>query len=289
MLDSKAVWSNTTTLPWQVLHSYRQFREVYLMDDKITVISQARMTSTRLPGKVLKEILGKPLLSYHIECLRASKRVGEVVIATTTNNEDDPIAALASKEGLRCYRGREDDVLDRYYHAAKECGAAHIMRVLADCPLIDPSVLDWMIETFFARGLDYIYTGSSFAEGTDAEMFTFEALEEAYREAQLKSEREHVSQYFRNNPNRFKIAIMENPTDDSRYRFTVDEPEDFDVVKAIIEGLYPNDGEIVRIQEIKTFLDEHPGIFQLNSHIVRNEGLEKSLKEDSIMEAGELD
>lgn len=251
--------------------------------DNVTVITQARMTSTRLPGKVLMQVLGKPLLSYHVERLRASKRIGQIVIATTSNHEDDPVAAFADKEGLACYRGSEHDVLDRYYHAARKFRAARIMRVLADCPLIDPPQLDWMIETFLSEGIDHIYTGSTFAEGTDAEMFTFPALEKAYNEAELSSEREHVSQYLRNNPDQFKVVEMDNVTDDSKYRFTVDEPEDFRVVASIIQALYPAGDEIPSLQRIKTYLDKHSDVYQLNAHVVRNEGLQKSLIEDSLM------
>jgi len=190
---------------------------------------------------------------------------------------------LASKEALKSFRGLEDDVLDRYYHTTIECKAEHIMRLTADCPLIDPSQLDRMIETFFVKEADYIYPSSRFAEGTDAEVFTFQALEEAHKNARLRSEREHVTRYFHNNPDLFRIVTLENQTDDSKYRFTVDEKEDFDVVKTIIESLYGGKDRVFGIREIKEFLDEHPQILQLNSHVVRNEGLVKSLKADPII------
>lgn len=251
------------------------------MGPKITAIIQARMTSTRLPGKVLMEVMGRPLLSYQIERLRFSKAIDEVVIATTTNKEDERIVALADSEGLKHYCGSEHDVLERYYCAAIACQAENIMRLTADCPLIDPSLLDGMIEVFVAEKADYIFPSSRFAEGTDSEMFTFSALSKAHYNAKLRSEREHVSRYFHNNPELFRIVKLENKTDDSKYRFTVDEKEDFAVVKMIIESLYDVSKSVFGIDKIKQFLDKHPDIININSHIVRNEGLLKSLQDDT--------
>jgi len=254
-----------------------------MMESKITAIIQARMTSTRLPGKVLMEVMGRPLLSYQIERLRFSNRIDKIVVATTENTEDEKIVALANLEGLKSFCGSEDDVLDRYYHAATGSKAQNIMRLTADCPLIDPSLLDRMIEAFFVKEADYIYPSSKFAEGTDSEVFTFGALEKAYKSARLRSEREHLTRYFHNNPQLFKIVKLENETDDSKYRFTVDEKEDFSVVNRIIESLYGGKDNVFGVQEIKQFLDEHPEIIKMNSHVVRNEGLLKSLKDDTIL------
>ena len=247
---------------------------------KATAIIQARMTSTRLPGKVLMEVLGRPLLSYQIERLRFCKRIRDIIIATTTNKEDDPVAELAHKEGLKTFRGSEDDVLDRYYQAAKQYEAGYIMRLTADCPLIDPAHLDKMIKTFFLKNADYIFPSPTHAEGIDAEVFAFRALEIAHNYSKLGSEREHVTQYFHNNPEMFRIVRLENKSDDSKYRFTVDEKEDFQVVKSIIEELYNTKDSPFGVEEIKTFLDNHPDMFNLNSHITRNEGLIKSLEKD---------
>jgi spore coat polysaccharide biosynthesis protein SpsF len=241
------------------------------------------MTSTRLPGKVLMRVKGRPLLSYQIERLRGARRIDELVIATTTNKDDDPIAALAAEEGLTVFRGSEHDVLDRYYQAAVACGAQHVMRLLADCPLADPVGLDRMIGIFCDQALDYLYTGESFAEGTDAEIFTFAALAESWRNARLRSEREHVSQYIRKHADRFSILVLQNETDDSKYRFSVDEPEDFEVVKAVLEHLYDSRRGLFGVDEIKTFLDGHPEILRLNAHVIRNEGLAKSLAQDAVV------
>lgn len=251
------------------------------MEPKITAIVQARMTSTRLPGKVLMEVMGRPLLSYQIERIRFSKRIDNIIIATTINKEDNPIVELAQKEGLDCYRGSEDDVLDRYYQAAKKYNAAHIMRLTADCPLIDPDICDRIVKVYFNSGADYVHTGESFAEGFDCGIISFQTLSAAWHEAKLNSEREHVTLYIRNHPEKFYNITVENETDDSNYRITVDEQEDFFVVKAILENLYQEMKNYFTVREIKSFLDNHPEIYKLNADIIRNEGLLKSLLEDN--------
>ena len=251
------------------------------MEPKVTAIIQARMTSTRLPDKVLMEVMGRPLLSYEIERLRFSKRIDNIIIATTTNKEDDPIVELAQKEGLNFYRGSEDDVLDRYYQAAKKYNVAHIMRLTADCPLIDPDICDSIADAYFKSGVDYIRTGESFAEGLDCEVIGFRALTQAWLEDGLKAEREHVTLYIRNYPELFKTMVQENETDDSRYRMTVDEEEDFLVVKPILENLYKGNDSYFTVREIKSYLDAHPEVYRLNSHVMRNEGLLKSLQAES--------
>ena len=226
------------------------------------------------------EVMGRPLLSYQIKQLRFSKKIDEIIIATTTNKEDNPVAKLAYKEGLKVYRGSEHDVLDRYYQAAKEYNAEHIIRLTADCPLIDPSICDQITEYYFNSKLDYVYTGESFAEGLDCEIFSFRVLQKAWKNAQQKSEREHVTLYFRNHPELFQCKQLDYETDDSKYRITVDQEEDYLVVKAVIENLYGVNDEYFKIKEIKSFLDTHPEIYQLNAHVIRNQGLLESLRED---------
>ena len=250
------------------------------MKSKVTAIIQARMTSTRLPGKVLMEVMGRPLLSYLIERVRFSKMIDKIIIATTVNKEDDPIVELCQKEDIIFYRGSEDDVLDRYYQAAKKYNATHIMRLTADCPLIDPRVCDFVAEKYISVDVDYVHTGQSFCEGIGCEVFNFDVLEKMWKNARLKSEREHVTLYARNHWDELNCITLENETDDSNYRVTVDEKKDFLVVKALFENLYVKNEEPCSISEIKNFLDVHPEIFSLNAGIVRNEGLLKSLIED---------
>lgn len=252
------------------------------MEHKATAIIQARMTSTRLPGKVLMEVMGRPLLSYQIERLRLSKRINEIIIATTTNKEDDPIVELSQKETLKVYRGSENNVLDRYYQTAKKYKIEHILRITADCPLIDPNICDHIIKVYFNSGADYVHTGESFAEGFDCGIISFQTLSAAWHEAKLNSEREHVTLYIRNHPEKFNNIAFENETDDRDYRITVDEQKDFIVVKAILESLYKETKIFLSAREIKSFIDNNPDIYNLNVDIIRNEGLSKSLLEDNI-------
>lgn len=246
----------------------------------LAAIIQARMTSTRLPGKVLLEVMGRPLLSYMIERLRATHLLENIIIATTDNSEDDPIALFAKKEKIPFYRGSENDVLDRYYRAAKKFNINHIMRLTSDCPLIDPFLCDQFLQVYFESDADLVHTGPSYCEGLDCEVFPFSALETAWQAATMDSEREHVTLYLHNHPELFNRLTLINETDDSNYRFTIDQKEDFLVVKAIFEALYRDGSEPFATHEIKKFLNDHPEIARINHHIVRNEGLAKSLQED---------
>jgi spore coat polysaccharide biosynthesis protein SpsF len=224
--------------------------------------------------------MGRPLLSYQIERLRFSKMIDKIIIATTVNEEDAPIVELAQKEGLNFYRGSEDDVLDRYYQTARKYNITHIMRLTADCPLIQTDICDRIVSLYFESGVDYIHTGETYAEGLDCEVLSFDALSHAWREAKLKSEREHVSLYICNHPETFRLMIDENETDDNKYRLSVDEKEDYLVVKAIIENLYEGSDNYFTIAKIKAFLNTNPEVYRLNSYISRNEGLLKSLQDD---------
>jgi spore coat polysaccharide biosynthesis protein SpsF len=247
---------------------------------KVTAIIQARMTSTRLPGKVMMKVLNKPLIEYQIDRLRNCKKISEIIVATTTNKEDDRIIEFANRNEIRTFRGSEQDVLDRYYQCAKKVKAKHVMRLTGDCPLIDPLICDKLTFEYERSGADYIQTGPTFAEGVDCEIFSFSALIEAWENASLKSEREHCTLYLRNNPEKFMKITLNNSTDDSRYRFTVDRREDFLVVKAIIEYFMAKRNIDFGTNDIKNFLDTHAEIFKINSDVIRNEGLIISLKED---------
>lgn len=251
------------------------------MNTIVTTIIQARMASTRLPGKVMKEVLGRPLLGYLIERLQCCRRVQNIILATTMNPEDDPVAKLAKGFGLQVFRGSENNVLDRFYQAATMFGAEHIMRITADCPLIDPDLLDTLIEYYFASEFDYVSNCAhpTLPDGLDAEIFTFKALEDAYKNAVRPSCLEHVTPYIRNYPERFKIGSWSFSMNLSHLRWTVDEPEDFQFVCQVIEKLYPAN-KYFRTNDILSLLNQEPGLIQINTHIARNEGFLKSLAED---------
>jgi spore coat polysaccharide biosynthesis protein SpsF len=248
--------------------------------NKAIAIIQARVNSNRCPGKVMREVLGKPLIGHMVDRLRFSKHLADIIVATSTDHSNDDMCEYLKRIQVKVYRGCEDDVLERFYFAATEVNAKNIVRLTADCPLIDPTVLDHYIESFFLKNLDYIHPSSSFAEGLDTEVFTYMALEEAYQKAKLESEREHVTQYFFNNPSRFTKIALKNTRDDSNYRITVDEEVDFIVVKKIFESLYKGEKHLFGFDEIKYYLDTHKEVYELNRQIVRNEGLLISLNKN---------
>lgn len=239
------------------------------------------MTSTRLPGKVLKTVLGRPLFAYMIERLRFSGKLDTIVVATTTNDEDEPIVSFAKQNNLTVYRGSEHDVLSRYYGAAEAHGIRDVVRVTSDCPLIDPEIVDMAIQQYEKSGCDYLHLGTTFAEGLDTEVFSFSKLKMAHDNARLNAEREHVSLYFHNNPKIINKQVIENVRDDSRYRITVDERADYEVVKSIFEALYTPEKPLFHFDDIKAFLDENMHVFKMNSNIIRNEGLLISLNQEA--------
>ena len=250
------------------------------------------MGSTRLPGKVMMPIRGKPLLYYIINQIKHCKLIDNIVIATTTSEQDKQLVKYVESIGINVYRGNEEDVLDRYYHCAKHYNADKIVRVTSDCPLIDPEIVDECILEFEKNDLDYlsnvnkkigeewVYHPSGYPLGFAAEIFTFSALEKTWKLSRKSSEREHVSQYILNNPHLFKIGNIENHENFSHIRLTVDHQVDFDLIKTIVEH-FPEDS-IFKMKNVIDFLNQNPKLIQLNSHILFNEGYLKSLEQDKI-------
>ena len=197
------------------------------------------MGSSRLPGKVLMDSgHGKPLLYYVVNQLQHCEKVKNLVIATTTNQEDDEIEKFANNNSVSIFRGSEKDVLDRYFQCAKKYSFSTIVRITADCPLIDPQIVDKVIEKFFSGNYDYATNTliRTFPIGTDVEVFSFGALNKAWENAQLPSEREHVTTYLRNKEN-FKIINIENDKNISNLRLTVDRIEDFELIRQILNNI----------------------------------------------------
>jgi spore coat polysaccharide biosynthesis protein SpsF len=252
----------------------------------IIVIIQARMGSLRLPNKVMKKVLGKPLINYLLERVSAAEKVDQIILATTTKTEDDYLAKHVASLGYDVFRGSEDDVLSRYYHAFNKFKNKleklnAIVRITGDCPLIDSYLIDEVIKEYQAKGMDYVALSPDFSEGLDVEIFSEDLLLQAFNEANLPSEREHVSLFFHNNKSLFNMSRIQNSSDDSSYRITVDEEQDFVVVKSIIEYFSNNNLEM-NTQNIKNYLDTNPNVYNVNSHIIRNEGLQKSLEKEQI-------
>ncbi|MEA9413133.1 glycosyltransferase family protein [Flavobacterium sp. PL02] len=252
------------------------------MEIKTVLITQARTGSTRLPGKVLKEIGGKSLLQIHLERLKECSKVSEIIVATTSNNEDSIIYEKAIAWGVSASKGSESDVLDRFYQAVKDEKADWIVRVTSDCPLIDPNLVDEVISFVQENDKDY---GSNvlienFPDGQDIEVFKFSALKKAWKEAKLLSDREHVTTYIRNNSDYkggslFSAINYQCYTDFSNIRMTVDEKSDFDLIEIIVSKLGTSKSWI----EYVNFIIEND-LIKMNDQIIRNEGLLKSLKKD---------
>lgn len=253
------------------------------MSGAVVAIIQARMSSTRLPGKVLMPVMGRPLLSYLLERAKRIRGLDNIVVATTTAAVDDPIVGVAEAAGVDVARGSESDVLDRYYRAAVAAEAAHVMRLTADCPLLDPLVCEQVLARYSSERADYCHTSPRFAEGLDCEVFSMELLRQAWQRACLKSEREHVTLYLHNHRADYHMIQLDQDRDDSAYRITVDEPADFEVVSAVLTALYPVFGANLDLQAVLTFLAEHPDIHARNARIERNAGLRKSLEADAVV------
>jgi len=241
------------------------------------------MSSSRLAGKVLKPIIGKPMLARQIERIRRARRIDRIMVATSTDLSDDALQEVCTAEGILCFRGSLSDVLDRFYRAAESSTPApgHIVRLTGDCPLADPGVIDDLI-AFYADG-SYDYASNAleptFPDGLDAEVFSMKALRCAWERAVLPSQREHVTPYLYTPENGFRVGSYKNDTDYSALRWTVDEPQDFEFVKAVYEHLYPANPRF-GMQDILHLLARTPELLDLNRHFMRNEGMLKSLKRD---------
>jgi len=246
-------------------------------------IIQARISSTRLPGKVLKKIEGKTVLEHVINRTKAAKNISDVVVATTVKKEDIKIVQLCANLGISVFRGSENDVLDRYYQAARLFKAEHIVRITSDCPLIDPMVIDQVIELYFRKKADYASNTmiETYPDGLDTEVFSFKTLKMAWENAKLSSEREHVTPYIRKNPNILKLVNLKCNIDLKNKRWTIDESKDFEFIKTIYKNLYHKNA-LFGMKAILNFLKKYPEIEEINKNIIRNEGYLKSLKEDKI-------
>lgn len=227
------------------------------------------MGSTRLPGKVLKVAAGTPLLKYQIDRVKKSALLDKIVVATSTLHQDDVIETFCTRNGIEFFRGSENDVLDRYYQCAIKFNPDIIVRLTADCPLSDPVVIDDVIKLFMDTNADYAANTvppekSKYPDGCDVEVFSMEALARAHKEAMDAHDREHVTFYFWKYNNGFRTAQLDNEMDYSKYRFTVDYPEDLEVVEFIIKELKKKNS-FGYMKEIIDIIESNPGIKAKNS------------------------
>ncbi len=247
----------------------------------VVAIIQARMSSTRLPGKVLMDIEGKPMLWHVVNRLKKSQLIDKIVIATTVSKRDLLVLRFAEENGIDCFAGSEEDVLDRYYQAAREFKADPIVRITGDCPLIDPLIVDQVVEEFLKlKDYDLVGTNDTFPDGLDTVVYSFWALEKAWREAKLPSEREHVGPYITKHPELFKTKSLSYRINLSHLRWTVDEEEDLTLVREIFKRLF-HEGEMFYTEDILSLLEQEPHLLEINSRIIRNEGYLKSLAQDN--------
>lgn len=237
---------------------------------KIVGIIQARMGSTRLPGKVLLDLAGEPMLARVVSRAQRASKVDEVVVATTTEPGDEPIVRICRSRGWPCFRGSERDVLDRYYRAAIEHGADCVVRITSDCPLIDPEVIDLVVGELLQKGLtDYASNTlppRTFPRGLDVEAVRFEALDRAWRQDENPAWREHVTPYIHRHPEEFALRAVTNDQDYSHMRWTVDTPADL----VFIRRIYDHFGhDRFSWRDVVALLEEHPAWVEINQDVVQ--------------------
>ncbi|MFG0250104.1 MAG: cytidylyltransferase domain-containing protein [Phycisphaeraceae bacterium JB051] len=263
---------------------------------KTVAIIQARMGSTRLPGKVLKTVADRPMLSYMLDRLSTLVNsehpeqgcLQEIVIATTGNVGDQPIVEFCESENVDCFLGDEDDVLMRYYEAARHARADVVVRMTADCPLIDPRIVEQVVSFYHEHASEYDFVANTvpppgtFPDGMDVEVFPFEMLEKAHMQAQLPSHREHVT-FFMWNTGKFRSHRYDLPTNLSDYRFTLDYPQDLQIITAVLTRLYPEKPQFT-LDELIQFMDSHQSLRELQQGIVRNAGWQRAFDADQQFE-----
>jgi spore coat polysaccharide biosynthesis protein SpsF len=247
-------------------------------------IVQARLGSTRLPGKVLEPIGGEPMLARVLARAAAIPGIAGVVLATSAEPRDRALVDVARRAGVETFTGSEADVLDRYYQAARQVGAAAVVRITADCPLLDPDVSGRVVRRFADGDVDYVSNcpdgALSFPDGLDTEVFGMAALERAWREATRPSDREHVTTFIRRHPERFRLAAIVDGVDRSGLRWTVDDERDLALVRELYDRLLPAHGPLFGMADVLALVGREPGLGELNRRTPRNQGYHASRAAD---------
>ncbi|WP_058953760.1 cytidylyltransferase domain-containing protein [Clostridium tyrobutyricum] len=237
----------------------------------IVCIVQARTGSTRLPGKVIKKICGKTVLEHDIDRLKRVKNIDKIIIATTTLEKDNAIVEEAKRMDVDYFRGSEEDVLSRYYYAAKENNGDVVVRITSDCPLIDSEVTEKIIQYYLYNNAKYDYVSNTidrtYPRGLDTEVFSFKALEKAFNEAESLRDKEHVTPYIWDNPSIFRLAQYKNEIDYSNLRWTLDTKEDFELISKIYGYLYKEKGNEFNLEDILNLYVGHPELREINENI----------------------
>lgn len=241
----------------------------------VVCIMQARTGSTRLPGKILKKICGKTVLEHDVDRLKRVKNIDKIVIATTILEKDNVIVKEAKRLDVAYFRGSEEDVLSRYYYAAKENNADVVVRVTSDCPLIDSEVTEKIIKYYLDNIDKYDYVSNTidrtYPRGLDTEIFSFKALEKAFNEAEDLMDKEHVTPYIWHNPSIFRLAQYKNEIDYSNLRWTLDTIEDFQLISSIYDKLYSKKGNQFDVSDILNLYKEYPKLLKMNENVRQKE------------------
>jgi spore coat polysaccharide biosynthesis protein SpsF len=238
-------------------------------DGKIVAIVQARMGSTRLPGKVLMDLGGSTVLCRVVARLRRSRCITQIVVATTSSGADDAIDIECQRIGVSCFRGSEGDVLDRYYQAARQYRAGAVVRITSDCPLIDPELVDDVVRVFQSQHADYANNTllQTYPRGLDVEVFTSSALGRAWESASKAYESEHVTPYFYEHPDLFRLTSTKAQNDYSRYRWTLDTSEDLRLIRAIYAS-FENRDDFAWLDAV-ALMEREPQLAALNAHVLQ--------------------
>ncbi len=237
---------------------------------KVAAIIQARLGSTRLPGKILKKVLDKTLLEYQIERVKRAQSINQIIVATTIKEQDHPIVELCEQLSIPYYRGSEEDVLARYYEAATQFQVDIIVRLTSDCPIVDPNVIDKVVNHYLAHQNEYDYVSNTltrtYPRGLDTEVIPYQVLKQVYEEASEQPCREHVTAYIYSNPQKFKLGNVSNNANESKHRWTIDTEEDFRLIEKIIQELYPQKKDF-SLDDVLHVLQEKAEWYHINQHI----------------------
>lgn len=241
---------------------------------KVGAIIQARMNSTRLPGKVMLKICEKTILTHDIERIKRSKCIDEIIVATTTNTQDDLIYAEARCQGVKGFRGSEENVLDRYYQAAEENNLDIIVRLTADCPLIDWEIIDAAVNTYLRNREQVDYVSNiierTYPRGLDVEVFDFSLLKHLKKISLTLELQEHVTTHVELYPENYRLMHIKCDSNLEHLRWTLDTTEDFKMIKTVYEKLYPTNPEF-STKDILNLLNDYPEIVEINQHIEQKE------------------
>jgi spore coat polysaccharide biosynthesis protein SpsF len=253
------------------------------MSFRVTAVLQARTSSSRLPGKVLHDLAGAPMLLRQIERIRRSRLIDNLVVATSLDSSDDQLTKILARANVATYRGSLDDVLGRFVGAIQGFEPQHVVRLTGDCPLADPDVIDAVIAQHLVGRADLTCNTAppTFPDGLDVEVVRAEVLRAAAGEAALLLEREHVTQFFYRRPERFRIVNYVLAEDLSHLRWTVDEPEDLIFVRAVYDAFFPKQPQF-SFRDVLALLKQRPELEAINANYERNEGLQQSVLAESV-------